>query len=144
MTLLDDVVATLRAANIAHAVIGAAALGAYGVARSTADIDLLTTDPQSLTRSTWSALESSCHVDVRRGDLDDPLSGVIRVSRSGEPDVDVVVGKCAWQTTCVERAQALDPSCPYRALSLTSRNISARPNTPAFPLIDDWSTRATR
>jgi len=53
MTLLDDVVATLRAADIAHAVIGAAAMAAHGVSRATADVDLLTTAPLTLLAPTW-------------------------------------------------------------------------------------------
>ena len=45
MTLVDRVSARLQAAGIPHALIGAAALAAAGVARSTFDIDLLTVDP---------------------------------------------------------------------------------------------------
>ena len=44
MTLLDRVSGLLTARGIPHALIGAAALAARGIARSTYDIDLLTTD----------------------------------------------------------------------------------------------------
>lgn len=109
MTLLDEVVALLRSANIAHAVIGAAAMGAHGIARSTADIDLLTTDVRSLTRATWDSLAKDCRIDVRRGDLDDPLAGVVRITRPGALDLDLIVGKYQWQAECVARAEALHP-----------------------------------
>ena len=104
MSLFDDVVRLLRDAGIPHAVIGAAAMAAHGAARSTADIDLLVTSPQSLLAQTWAALPSTNTVDIRRGDDDDPLAGVVRIARHGDVDVDVVVGKRAWQQGCVNRA----------------------------------------
>ncbi len=106
MTLLDDVVATLRAAGIPHAVIGAAAMASHGVSRATADVDLLTTFPQVLVATTWEPIMATSAVDIRRGDDDDPLGGVVRIARRGELDVDVVVGKRAWQRDCVSRAVA--------------------------------------
>jgi hypothetical protein len=108
--LLALVVGVLDRADLRHALVGAAALAAHGVARSTFDIDLLTTDVRVLDFALWTALAagSGCVVDVRRGDADDPLAGVVRVSRDGEPDVDVVVGRPAWQTEVVERAVTTD------------------------------------
>jgi hypothetical protein len=47
MKLLDRVVRALLARNVPHALIGAAALAARGIARSTYDIDLLTTAASS-------------------------------------------------------------------------------------------------
>jgi hypothetical protein len=104
MTLLAAVVAHLRATSIPHAIVGAAAMSAHGIARATADVDLLTTDQRSLASDTWVPLEGTCQVDVRRGDHDDPLAGVVRFTRQGELDVDIVVGKHAWQDECVQRA----------------------------------------
>ncbi len=104
MSLLDDVVATLRAADIPHALIGAAAMAAHGVSRATADVDLLVTSPQSLVAATWAALAATSDIDIRRGNDDDPLAGVARISRRGDLDVDVVVGKRGWQQGCVSRA----------------------------------------
>ena len=46
--LLNAVVATLGAAHIRHALIGAGALASHGISRSTFDIDLFTTDPAAL------------------------------------------------------------------------------------------------
>ena len=105
MTLLDRVCFLLDAAQIPHALIGAAALAARGVARSTYDIDLLTVDVRVLAAALWEPLRADgAGVDVRRGDLDDPLGGVIRVTAAGERPIDVVLGKGRWQARSLERA----------------------------------------
>jgi hypothetical protein len=90
--------------------IGAGALAARGVARSTFDHDLLVTDPVVLDATFWSALDAQA--DVLQGDADDPLRGVVRLSSPGERDVDVIVGRHAWQRDIVTRAERLGPSSP--------------------------------
>jgi predicted nucleotidyltransferase len=107
--LVDLVVSVLTAMGARHALIGAAALAAHGVARSTYDVDLLTTDAAVLDAGAWNEVVAACgcEVEVRRGDPDDPLAGVVRVRRPGEPDVDVVVGRWAWQADAIERAEAV-------------------------------------
>jgi len=105
MTLLARVCGLLDAARVPHALIGAAALAARGVARSTYDIDLLTTDVRVLAVSLWDPLRGAgAAVDVQRGDLDDPLGGVVRVTAADERPVDIVLGKWQWQARAVERA----------------------------------------
>lgn len=105
MTLLGRVCGLLDAADVSHALIGAAALAARGVARSTYDIDLLTTDVRVLAAALWEPLRTAgAGVDIERGDLDDPLGGVIRVTAAGERPIDVVLGKGPWQARSVERA----------------------------------------
>lgn len=105
MTLLARVCVLLDAAQIPHALIGAAALAARGVARSTYDIDLLTNDVRVLAAALWEPLRADgAGVDIQRGDLDDPLGGVIRVTAAGERPIDVVLGKGRWQARAVERA----------------------------------------
>jgi hypothetical protein len=110
MTALDRVCAVLNHHQIAYALIGAAALAARGVARSTFDIDLLTTDQRALDAGTWRSL--STDVDIRRGDLDDPLAGVVRAAIADDRPIDVVVGRHAWQTHAVERAERLGNGPP--------------------------------
>ena len=106
MTLLDRVCAALDAAGVRCALIGAAALAAAGVARSTYDIDLLATDPRSLGEDVWTAARAGgASVEIRRGDADDPLLGVVRISSAGERPVDVVVGRFDWQRRAIERAE---------------------------------------
>jgi hypothetical protein len=104
VTLLDDVAAVLRAARVDSALIGAAALAVHGVSRSTADQDLLVTDPQVLEAPFWAGLAASARCDIRRGDADDPLAGVVRITRENERDVDVIVGRHAWQRETIDRA----------------------------------------
>jgi hypothetical protein len=105
MTLLDRVSGRLDALGIPHALIGAAALAAAGVSRSTFDVDLLTADPAVLRATTWEALRlEGVTVDVRRGDDDDPLGGVVRLEQAAERPIDVILGKHAWQSRAVARA----------------------------------------
>jgi hypothetical protein len=105
MTAVDRVCEILIARDIRHALIGAAALAARGVSRSTFDIDLLVADPRVLEREMWQPLASSGFaIDARTGDADDPLGGVVRIEYPGERPVDVILGKPSWQHRAVERA----------------------------------------
>ncbi len=108
MTTLDRVWRLLTAQNIPCALIGAAALAARGVARSTYDIDLLAADVRVLDREMWADAETNGgRVDIRRGDLDDPLGGVVRIEHPPERPVDVVLGKHAWQREMLSRAEPM-------------------------------------
>lgn len=107
MTLLGDVVDLLAADAIPHALIGAAALAVRGIARSTFDVDLLTTDRRVFEPERWAPLVSAgATVDVRHGDAADPLAGVIRITAAGQRPVDIIVGRHAWQARAVARADA--------------------------------------
>lgn len=106
LTLLARVADLLGSRQVPHALIGAAALAARGIARSTFDIDLLTTDTRVLGTGWWThAAVEGASVDVRRGDADDPLAGVVRIDMPGDRPVDVVVGRHAWQERAVARAE---------------------------------------
>jgi hypothetical protein len=103
--LLDDVARELSSRGVAHALIGAGALAVHGVSRSTFDVDLLVTDQVVLDVAFWSRLVGSgVGVDVRVGDDEDPLAGVVRLSRPGSRSVDVVAGRTAWQAEALARA----------------------------------------
>lgn len=102
--LLDRVVAHLVARQIGHALIGAVALAAHGVSRSTLDQDLLVIERRVLNDRFWLPLGPTVTVDVRTGDTDDPLAGVVRLRLDGERDVDVVVGRHEWQREILTRA----------------------------------------
>lgn len=104
MTLVNGVSAWLEARAVPHALIGAAALAAAGVARSTYDLDLLTTDARVLDSSFWTGFIADV-VDIRSGDADDPLRGVVRIEAYGERPVDLIIGRHAWQTRAVARAR---------------------------------------
>ena len=105
MSLLEEVSSLLRRRGTVHAVIGAAALAAHGVSRATADLDLLIVDDSCLDDRVWSSLGDTSHVDVRRGDFEDPLAGVIRIARAREGSVDVIVGRSFWQRQLLARAE---------------------------------------
>ena len=92
--------------DVSFAVIGAQALLVRGVARFTHDTDFLTLDRTVLAPAFWTEL-AGAKVEVRRGDLLDPLMGVVRI-RFEDDQVDIVVGKFKWQRVAVERADLLD------------------------------------
>ena len=102
MTLLADVVAYCEQRNVRVALIGAAAMTVYGISRTTFDTDLLTVDRAVLKADFWSELADPA--DVRRGDFEDPLAGVVRIKRPGERTVDIVVGKYKFQQAVLSRA----------------------------------------
>jgi hypothetical protein len=106
LTLLADVTAILARGEIAHAVIGAAALAVHGVARATADLDLLAIDDRCLDSSLWRELGAhGVEIEIRRGDSDDPLAGVVRINAPGEPSIDLVIGRWRWQSELLARAE---------------------------------------
>jgi hypothetical protein len=90
--------------GVSHALIGAAALAIHGVSRSTADQDLLVVDARVIDDAFWGGFGGDARVDVRRGDADDPLAGVVRIAAAGERNVDVVVGRHGWQHDLLQRA----------------------------------------
>lgn len=113
MSLLDRVSGHLDRAGVQHALIGAAALAAAGVSRSTFDIDLLVIDRRCLDRDFWSPLAGElADLEIRRGDADDPLAGVVRLAAAGERPVDIVVGRHAWQRRAIERASGREGAPP--------------------------------
>lgn len=99
------VIRHLTSRGVAFAVIGARAMGLRGVLRFSDDTDLLTTNRAVLTEGFWSDLGDASK-DIRRGDFDDPLAGVVTVTM-GDDIVDVVVGKYKWQEAVVQRAEML-------------------------------------
>ncbi len=109
MSLLAEVARRLQIAELRFALIGAEALSLRGASRSTLDRDLLTTDRRALEAALWQPLiESGAHCEVRRGDPDDPLAGVVRFSAAGERPVDLIVGRHLWQSQLLERAEWMD------------------------------------
>ena len=109
MRLLRRVASVLEAARVPYALVGAGAMAAHGVGRSTLDLDLLTNAPSVLSESFWKGLSSEgVRADVRRGDSEDPLAGVVRLDMEGEAPVDLVVGRSPWQEGVIARAIRTD------------------------------------
>lgn len=108
MKLLILVARTLDRAGVPFALAGASALATYGVVRSTLAIDLLTTETRVLDPALWEGLGATgARADIRCGDADDPLAGVVRFELPGERPVDLVIGRSAWQREAIERAEPL-------------------------------------
>ena len=90
-----------------YAVGGAVAVAARGVPRTTADFDFFTADARVFDSGLWAELQKDdIPVEIRKGDFDDPLAGVVRIGR--EHEVDVVVGKWKWELAIIERAEPVD------------------------------------
>jgi len=105
MTLIADIVSLLEKNGSPHAMIGATALAVLGSSRSTQDLDILTTDRAVLKRSIWTPIESTgADVDVRTGDISDPLVGVVRITRAEDRPVDIIVGEAPWQERILSEA----------------------------------------
>jgi hypothetical protein len=64
-------------------------------------------------------------VEVRKGDLTDPLAGVVRFQAPGENPIDVVVGKFPWQTRILERAEPIGETLVVRAADLVLLKLYA-------------------
>ncbi|HEY3348809.1 MAG TPA: DUF6036 family nucleotidyltransferase [Thermoanaerobaculia bacterium] len=90
MTLLGRTVRHLSDEASPAALIGGVALAVHGITRYTEDADLLSADGRILSDAFWEVLRmEGAHVVVQRGNFDDPLRGVVRLSKAGE-DLPVV------------------------------------------------------
>ena len=108
MTLLGRTVRRLADMSSPTALIGGVALAVHGITRYTQDADLLSADGRILSDAFWEILrKEGTKVEVRRGDADDPLRGVVRLTADGERAVDVVVGRSAWHEQALSRRRIL-------------------------------------
>ena len=106
--LLHEVLDILQRRGSPAALIGAVALAAHGLVRATLDYDLLVLDVGVLEAEAWTGLaRTEAVVEIRKGDSEDPLAGVVRVSREEEAPVDVVVGKRAFLEGVLSRRREL-------------------------------------
>jgi hypothetical protein len=96
-----------------YAVIGGHAVSLRGHPWLTLDVDFLTTDPRLLEATTWATLATSgALIDIRKGDFDDPLAGVVCLTDAEDGEAVVVVGKWKWEQAVIERAERL----PFRGM----------------------------
>lgn len=105
MAFVDRLADFFDEQRIAFALIGAAAVAARGVPRSSYDVDFLTVDQRVLQDEIWTPIRNLAEVTIRKGDFDDPLRGVVRIRPAKERSVDVVVGRWKWQQHVIERAE---------------------------------------
>ena len=102
MNLAGRVIAYLEARDVDCAIVGGTALGAHGIARATLDVDVLVANVAVLEREFWTAAHDLTSVEIRRGDVEDPLRGVVRIAGADRP-VDVLVGRGAWTAAILKR-----------------------------------------
>lgn len=130
MTLLANVAKHLDLRRTAYATVGGVALAVRGVARSTFDVDLLTMDAAVLADAYWALVtRDGAQIEIRRGDSDDPLRGLVRLLSRDERSVDVFVGRGSWLEGVVKRAEpfsVLDARVPVvRAADLVLLKLHA-------------------
>jgi hypothetical protein len=108
MKILESVAAALDALGAPFALIGGQAVIARGYIRSTLDYDFLTSAPQILDPTTWSALATAgARVDCRRGAFDDPVAGVARLTFSDGQRADVLLAKWKWEAAVIARSEPI-------------------------------------
>lgn len=106
--ILEAVSGVLEKMSAPYALIGGRAVALRGYPRLTVDFDFLTSDRRVFQRATWKDLEAGgASVDVRKGDFDDPLAGVIHITFDPVRDADVVVAKWKWEQGVIERSERL-------------------------------------
>ena len=91
--LLLDVIDVLNKFRVSYAVIGALAAGFYGVVRASLDADAVISlkDAGKNLNSFIAELKTHFHVSHQRGDLEDPIGGVIKVTDRFHNQVDLII-----------------------------------------------------
>ena len=113
VTLVERVAKLFEEQQIAYALIGASAVAARGLPRSTYDVDLLTVDKRVLDDQLWEPIRAFAYIEVRRGDHFDPLKGVVWLRSDKERPIDVVVGRWKWEQRVIERAELVHSAAGY-------------------------------
>src|SRR5688572_24877690 len=105
--LLLDIVECLDALRIPYMVIGAFAISYHGVPRATNDCDAAiwlhgtgTTETELGKRIS----EAGFHVEIKRGDIEDPILGVIAVQDRFGNMLDLILGIRGMDPAAAERA----------------------------------------
>jgi hypothetical protein len=91
--LLLDVIDAVAAGGVDYAVIGALAASVHGAMRASMDADaVLSVDPREANRLQRLLEAAGLQVELSRGDFDDPIAALLRVSDSFGNRVDLLLG----------------------------------------------------
>ncbi len=114
--LLVDVADILQRRKIDYAVIGALAASIHGVIRASMDADVLLAAGQQQASDLQGDLrEAGLRTDLVRGDADDPIPGMLKVSDEHENRVDLLLG-----------LRGLDPQAFARGLDVPFQGSTLR------------------
>ena len=109
MNVLETVARFLDSIGAPYALIGGRAVAIRGFPRMTLDYDFLTADNRILNRGIWLPLEQAgATVDPRKGDLDDPIAGVVHLAFADGIEADVILARWKWESEIIQRAEPLD------------------------------------
>jgi predicted nucleotidyltransferase len=113
--LLLDVMGVLMNQKVAYAVIGALAASIHGVVRASMDADVLLSVSTQEAKDLEGALSSAgFQTELTRGDLDDPIPGLLKVSDEHGNRVDILLGLKGMEPAAFSRV--LD--VPFEGTSL--------------------------
>ena len=91
LALAGEIASALRARRVKSALIGAGAMAVHNYARQTEDIDLAVSEPLDRFRRLADDLRKrGFEVELAEPDAQDPLGGVLTVSRGGAGPVQIV------------------------------------------------------
>ena len=114
--LFLDVVEILQRENVDYAVIGAFALSAHGAIRGTTDVDaLLFTTPQHLAKLRTVFDRADFATELRRGDPEDPILGMLVLSDRHNNRVELLGG-----------LRGMDPAILSRTVEVAFLGVSLR------------------
>ncbi len=114
--LFLDVVEILQRENVDYAVIGAFALSLHGAIRGTTDVDaLLFTTPQHLVRLRTVFDRAGFATELRRGDPEDPILGMLVLSDSHNNHVELLSG-----------LRGMDPAISSRTVEVQFLGVDLR------------------
>ena len=107
--VLTPIDALLKRSEIKYAVIGGYAVAAWGEVRATRDIDLLCS-AKDLAALKAALVKSGLRFEHRVGELDDPISHVIRIDLGAGSElyeIDVIAGVRAAPAGILERSRTV-------------------------------------
>jgi hypothetical protein len=106
--LLLDVIAALKRLKIPYAIVGAMAVSFYGFVRSSLDADAVISiqfKDDKFSKLQDSLKKKGFQLDIRYGDLDDPIACVIDISDKFKNRVDLLIGLKGMKPSVFQRAK---------------------------------------